>query len=348
MASKRGGLGRGLSALFGNNAAGLSPKPGDIVQAIPTDKIQPNRYQPRREFNSEALQELAESIQTYGILQPVIVRKIGNERYELIAGERRLRASKIVGLVEIPAIVRDYTDAQTSEISIIENVQRQELNVIEEALAYERLVKEFGHTKEELATKIGRSRSYIANLLRLLKLAPKVKEWISIGKLTASQARPLLAVEDEELQTTAAEMIIAEDLSVKKVEAFVKEMKVSGLIPAERPKKPPEKKVIQETTNSKPSEEEKPSTTSKTIEVGHDDYVKLVENKLAEMLGTQVKIIADNSTNQIQIDFSDDSQLLRLVRNLDRTLPNMNGKQITTKEEKIAALRKFSTEGTVF
>ena len=347
MASKRGGLGRGLSALFGNNAAGLSPKPGDVVQSIATDKIQPNRYQPRREFNPEALQELAESIKTYGILQPVIVRKIGEQNYELIAGERRLRASKIVGLAEIPAIVRDYTDAQTSEISIIENVQRQELSVIEEALAYERLIKEFGHTKDELATKIGRSRSYISNLLRLLKLAPKVKEWISIGRLTASQARPLLAVEDEELQTTAAEMIIAEDLSVKKVEAFVKEMKVSGLIPAEKPKKPPEKKSPPPEKVQSPAVEEN-STTSKTIEVAHDDYVKLVENKLAEMLGTQVKIIADNSTNQIQIDFSDDSQLLRLVRNLDRTLPNVNGKQITTKEEKIAALRKFSTEGTVF
>ena len=342
MASKRGGLGRGLSALFGNNAAGLSPKPGDIVQSIPTEKIQANRYQPRREFDPEALQDLAESIKAYGILQPVIVRKIDNEMYELIAGERRLRASKIVGLTEIPAIVRDYTDAQTSEISIIENVQRQELNVIEEALAYERLINEFGHTQDELATKIGRSRSYISHLLRLLKLAPKVKEWISVGKLSASQARPLLVIEDKELQTTAAEMVIAEDLSVKKVEAFVKEMKVSGLIPAERPKKQPEKKITPQ------EEEKKPTITSETIEVAHEDYVKLVENKLAEMLGTQVKIFADASTNRIQIDFSDDSQLLRLVRNLDKTLPNFNSSSITTKEEKIAALRKFSTEGTVY
>lgn len=341
MASKRGGLGRGLSALFGNNAAGLSPKPGDIVQAIPTDKIRANRYQPRREFDPEALNELAESIKAYGILQPVIVRKIGGEEYELIAGERRLRASKLVGLTEIPAIVRDYTDAQTSEISIIENVQRQELNVIEEALAYERLLKEFGHTQDELATKIGRSRSYITQLLRLLKLAPKVKEWISMGKLTASQARPLLVIDDEDLQTTAAEMVIAEDLSVKKVEAFVKEMKVSGLIPAERPKKQPEKKIA-------PPKEPEPEITSKTIEVAHEDYVKLVENKLAEMLGTQVKIFADESTNRIQIDFSDDSQLLRLVRNLDKNLPNFNNTSITTKEEKIAALRKFSTEGTIY
>ena len=345
MASKRGGLGRGLGALFANNS-GLTKKPGDTVQAISTEQIKPNRYQPRREFNQEALQELAESIKAYGILQPVIVREIEGGFYELIAGERRLRASKIVGLEKIPAIVRDYTDAQTSEISIIENVVRQDLSVIEEAQAYERLIKDFGHTQDELATKIGRSRSYIASTMRLLKLAPQVREWIVAGKLSASQARPLLSIEDESMQTEAASLVISEDLSVKKVEAFVKEMKVSGLIPAERKRGP--KKVQPAVQETPPPVEETTQATSTTIELPHENYVKLVEGRLAEMLGTQVKIIADESTNQIQINFADDTQLLKLVRNLDRNMPSVGNKPITTKEEKIAAIRKFSTEGIVF
>lgn len=349
MSNKRGGLGRGLGAIFGSQAAEMSKvQPKDVVREIFVSAVQPNRYQPRKEFNPDALQDLAESIKVYGILQPIIVRKLGIDSYELIAGERRLRASKLAGLEKIPAIVREYTDAQTSEISIIENVQRQDLNVIEEARAYERLIRDFGHTQEELAAKIGRSPSYISNLLRLLNLSPKVIEFISRGLLTMSQARPLLAIENEILQTKAAQMIIVEDLTVKKVETFIAEMKNSGLISGGKkssvPKVEPPEKIIKSEENISPPKEEKisPSITDKNL--GRENYVKLVENKLTEIVGAKVKIISDDSTKQIQINFSDDAQLLHIVGKLEESMPHLN-KKPSTKEEKLSALRKFSTKG---
>ena len=342
MSNKRGGLGRGLGAIFGAQAAEISKvQPKDVVREIFVSAVQPNRYQPRKEFNPDALQDLAESIKVYGILQPIIVRKLGIDSYELIAGERRLRASKLVGLEKIPAIIREYTDAQTSEISIIENVQRQDLNAIEEARAYERLIRDFGHTQEELAAKIGRSPSYISNLLRLLNLSPKVIEFISRGLLTMSQARPLLAIENEILQTKAAQMIIVEDLSVKKVESFIAEMKNAGLISGGKkssaPKVEPPEKI------SKPEEKISPSFSDKNL--GRENYVRLAEDKLTEIVGAKVKIISDDSTKQIQINFSDDAQLLQIVGKLEESMPPPNKKNLATKEEKLSALRKFSTRG---
>ena len=358
MANERGGLGRGLGAIFGTQAAEFSKlKPKDVVQEIFVSAVQPNRYQPRKEFNSDALQDLAESIKVYGILQPIIVRKLGIDSYELIAGERRLRAAKIAGLEKIPAIIREYSDAQTSEISIIENVQRQDLNVIEEAMAYDRLIRDFGHTQEELAAKIGRSRSYISNLLRLLNLTPKVIEFVSRNLLSMSQALPLLSIDDEVLQTKAAQMIIVEDLSVRKVLAFINELKNSGLIaggkkiPAvvesvsesveipEQITKPVEKVPVQHEKNIDTVPAEKKSD--------HERYVKLAENKLSEIVGTQVKIISDDSTKQIQINFADDAQLLQIVGKLEKNIPVSYEKKLSTNEEKLSALRKFSTAGKI-
>lgn len=211
------GLGRGLEALIPT----MSEQ--EVVKELLITDIVANKYQPRNEFNEEALEELAESINQYGLLQPVIVRKVLNG-YELIAGERRWRAAQKNGAKTIPAIVREYSDIETTEIALIENLQRENLNAIEEAGAYQRLVNEFGLTQEELAKKIGRSRSHIANFIRLLNLPEIVQEYVSRGTLTMGQVRPLLTLESEDLQIEAAEYIIAEDLSARDAEKLVKKL----------------------------------------------------------------------------------------------------------------------------
>ena len=208
MGSKaRGGLGKGLGALLQSHPIPDPSASLDTVQEIPVARIQANRYQPRKEFDEKALEDLKTSIQTYGVIQPILVRKLPNEEYELIAGERRLRAAKLAGVSEIPAMIREYNDAETSEIALIENIQRENLNVVEEALAYQRLMKEFQLTQEAMAEKLGRSRSHIANILRLLKLAPKVQDYLSNGSLSMGQARPLLSLESHEMQCEAASII---------------------------------------------------------------------------------------------------------------------------------------------
>ena len=394
MVAKKGGLGRGIEALLPQSQSQYEQIGAkDSVQEITTALIQPNRYQPRREFDEGALNELAESIKSYGILQPLIVRKIEDGRYELIAGERRLRASKIVGLEKVPVIIRDYTDAQMSEISIIENVQRENLNVIEEAQAYDRLIKEFGHTQEIVATKIGRSRSHISNMLRLLKLSPTVRALIAKGLLTLGQARPLLAIENEAIQVQAAEMILSEGLSVRKVEAFVNELKNSGLLQtlttnmnntAEAVKIEDKSPTSAEIIAASPAVEDVESAVSvektfselpsnsvaKSESVGNNDiipqqkdkkayksninktieapplYIKEAENKLSNILGAHVKITANKKYSRIQIDFANEEDLSRIIESFDKSLneDEFNSKSgMSTKEEKIAALRKFST-----
>ena len=362
MAIKKGGLGRGIEALLPQSQSQYSQSQ-DSVQKILTELIQPNRYQPRRDFDSDSLNELAESIKSYGILQPLIVRAIENNRYELIAGERRLRAAKIVGLEKIPVIIRNYTDAQTSEISIIENVQREDLNVIEEAQAYERLIKEFGHTQELIASKIGRSRSHIANILRLLKLSPTVRKLVEKNFLTLGQARPLLAIEDESLQVQTAEIILSEGLSARKVEAFVNEIKNSGLL--ENSNKNSEMELIENVDenefksndiDTKPASDKiidtKISEDKKTKKIVKKNiessiYIREAEDKLTEILGAKVKITQNKKSCRLQIDFVNEQDLSRIVENFNKMslmIPNKNiDATISTKEEKIAALRKFST-----
>ena len=397
MATKKGGLGRGISALLPQSQAQYEQSnSNDVVQEISLDSIQPNRYQPRREFDAGALNELAESIKSYGILQPLIVRALADGKYELIAGERRLRASKIVGLENVPVIIREYTDAQMSEISIIENVQRENLNVIEEAQAYDRLIKEFGHTQEIVAAKIGRSRSHISNMLRLLKLCPTVRALIAKGFLTLGQARPLLAIENEVIQIQAAEMILSEGLSVRKVEAFINELKKSGLldtltaninnastpavdtlsaepasvsastINSENREIDTKEKINNQPLNDKvdtvPSSdkiavtpeinEPKKIKGNKKIPAKNNDtnsiYIREAENKLTEILGAQVKITTNKKISRIQIYFATEEDLSRILESFDKSLNDVQNKPsinsaITTKEEKIAALRKFST-----
>ncbi|MDF2875674.1 MAG: spo0J, partial [Sporomusa sp.] len=229
--SKRG-LGRGLDALFGSPASVETSGETDTNEITIKD-IVPNPHQPRQEFDEEALAELAQSIKQHGVIQPVIVRKTLSG-YELVAGERRWRASQLAGLKQIPAVVRDYTDAEMMEIALIENLQRQNLNPIEEAMAFRRLMEEFGLTQEEVAQKIGRSRSMIANIVRLLNLQPEIRDFVSRGTLSMGQARPLLALEIPELQLEAAKQIVEEDLSARDSEELVRRLAA---------RRPPTKKV---------------------------------------------------------------------------------------------------------
>ena len=285
------GLGRGLEALIPT----MSEQ--EVVKELLITDIVANKYQPRNEFNEEALEELAESINQYGLLQPVIVRKVLNG-YELIAGERRWRAAQKNGAKTIPAIVREYSDIETTEIALIENLQRENLNAIEEAGAYQRLVNEFGLTQEELAKKIGRSRSHIANFIRLLNLPEIVQEYVSRGTLTMGQVRPLLTLESEDLQIEAAEYIIAEDLSARDAEKLVKKLM-----------KDPQ--VLQEELDEE--------------EYKEDIFVVEAEDILKMALGTKVKIKPGKKKSKIEIEFYSADDLDRLVEVLT------NPKTVTNK-----------------
>jgi len=275
------GLGRGLDALF---SGGKNSEEQPVVINIPTAQVSPNKFQPRRVFDQEALTELAQSITQYGILQPIVVRKVLNG-YELVAGERRLRATQQAGLQEIPATVKEYTDGEMIEIALIENIQREDLNAIEEALAYRRLMDELSLTQEEVSRKVGRSRSLIANMVRLLNLHPAVQEYVSRGTLSMGQARPLLALETAELQLEAADIIIEEDLSARGAEELVKRLS------------------------------EVPKQTKQLIKSPEDKgvFVMEAEDRLKLILGTQVKIKPGKLKSKIEIEFYSPEDFERIL-----------------------------------
>lgn len=278
------GLGRGLDALF---SSGKSSGEDSIVINISISQVTPNKFQPRRIFDEEALIELTSSIQQHGVLQPIIVRKKLNS-YELVSGERRWRASQKAGLLEIPAIIKEYTDGEMTEIALIENIQREDLNAIEEGLAYRRLMDEFKLTQEEVARRIGRSRSVVANMVRLLNLHPSVQEYVSRGTLSMGQSRPLLALETLEQQLTAAEIIIKDGLSARDAEELVKKM-------TEQPKQLKNQAKVQE-------------------EKGF--FVIEAEDRLKMLLGTQVKIKSGKLKSKIEIDFYSTEDLDRIIEAL--------------------------------
>ena len=319
MTAKKGGLGgqgKGLGALLGQKK--LVPEK-DKVQEIAIDRIQANRYQPRQDFEETALDELKSSIQRYGVLQPLLVRKVSDAGdYELIAGERRLRAAKLAGLKAVPAMVRSYNDAETSEIAIIENIQRENLNAIEEARAYGRLIHEFGLTQEELAGKVGRSRPYIANSLRLLKLDEKVQGYLVDGVLTMGQVRPLVSLADPALQRTAAAYIEEHQLPARACEALVQHL-------LENPD------YLRAKTEKKPDPEKQ------------DVYLRDAQENLSAFFGTQVKIVPGKRKGRIQIDYYNEDDLNRIL-DLLRAGGNAGGGD-AEKQRKIEALRQFSVKG---
>lgn len=325
--SKTGGLGRGLGALgLGKDALALptdpppeektenAAAPAGIPAELSIDVIQPNRFQPRREFDEAALEELRESIAQHGILQPVTVRDIGAGKYELIAGERRLRAAKMAGLTTVPAIFRTANDAEMAEMALIENLQREDLNPIEEAHAYQRLLTEFKLSQEQLARRVARSRSAIANSVRLLRLAKEVQAFIANGVLTMGQARPLLALEPAALQREAAEYIQEHELSARGVEALVKRLAKD---PNALKKSAP------------PKTEKKP-----------DIFVREAEERLTRSLGTKVRIQTgrEEGKGRLEISYFSAEDLERLLSLLTTSADG------AAKEDKRAALRAFSTQ----
>lgn len=271
------GLGKGLSALITSNMVEES----DQVTEAWLGDIRPNPYQPRKEFAAEAIQELAESIKEHGIIQPLIVRK-SIKGYELVAGERRLRAAKEVGLQKVPVVIKQYSDQQLMEIALIENLQRENLNPIEEAEAYEKLMGHYDCTQDELAKKIGKSRPHVANILRLLQLPIKIREMVAAGRLSMGHARALLPIDNENLQWQIASDVVKKGLSVRQLEELVKALNVS-----------------RETKTKKPVKKEK--------------TLVQMEERLRTYFGTSVRINKGAKKGKIEIEFYSGDDLQRIL-----------------------------------
>ena len=290
METKRKALGKGLEQLFSNERIDFDnfekglveeAKPNEIVE-ISLDEIRSNPYQPRKIFDEEALNELAESIKEHGIVQPIIVKK-SIKGYELVAGERRTKASRIAGLKTIPAIIKNFNDQEMMEIALIENIQRENLNPIEEAMAYDNILKSSNMTQDELAKKFGKSRSYITNILGLLKLPETTKKYVEENKLTMSHARELSKLEDEEQIDRLADKIITEGLNVRTIENIARDEALPKINP-------------QHTT--------KVSDSNKYI---------IYENALREKTGTRAKI----GNKKIEIPFNSTQELERILESLN-------------------------------
>lgn len=294
MAGKRG-LGAGIDTLIPKRQETEQNSKIDVmtvvkeVDTIDINKIEPNHSQPRKNFNEDALQELADSIKQFGLLQPILVQE-RKDYYEIIAGERRWRAAKIAGLKEIPVIIRNYSDQEIVEISLIENIQREDLNPIEEAQAYKRLLEEFHLKQDEVAERVSKSRTAVTNSMRLLKLCDGVQQMIIDDMLSTGHARALIPIEDQEMQLQLAQKIFDEKLSVREVEKLVK-----GILKPEKEKLKKEEK-------------------QQTIQYIYQD----IENKLKEKFSRKVEISSKgkNGSGKIEIEFYSNDDLDRLVETL--------------------------------
>lgn len=282
MSKKR--LGKGLSALINNDDNVDQSR----VEEIFVDQIEANPFQPRSTFDEDALNELADSIKEKGVIQPITVRKVKAEKYQIVAGERRWRASKLVGLKKIPAVIRNFDDQEMLEIALIENIQREDLNPVEEAKAYKEMLNNFEITQEDLAKRVGKSRSNVSNMIRLLKLADKVKNHLSRGTITIGHARALLALDEDTAQVAACENIIIQDLTVRETENYVDKLKN----PLKNNEKKKEKKEL-------------PA-------VWKDAAAKLEKN-----LGTKVKIKQRKKNNLLTIELKSVDKLNELLEKLN-------------------------------
>jgi len=284
--AKQRGLGKGLDALFSDNSVeDLGTPPSPVTLRL--TEIEPNREQPRKTFDQKALDELAESIKKNGVLQPLLVRPLSDGSYQLVAGERRWRASRIAGLTEVPVIIKEMTDEQAMEIALIENLQREDLNPIEEAEGLQLLISRYNLTQDEAAARVGRSRPAVANSLRLLKLPDEILEMTKTGDISAGHARALLGFSSKEEMMQTAKEIKDKDLSVREIE-----------------------KRIQD--SHKP--EKKSARKKKTADVFYSE----AELALSNSLGRKVKVIKGRKGGHLEIDFFDKDDLKKLAQELDR------------------------------
>ncbi len=279
MAKKNSGLGRGLDAIFlDNSIAEENANTEEGVKGIKISLIDPKRDQPRKYFDKEALEELASSISEHGLLQPILVREYGDGRYQIIAGERRFRASKLAGLTEIPALVVEKDDATAAQLALIENIQREDLNPLEEAMAYKALAEEYHMTQEELSQKIGKSRSAIANTIRLLELPDEILTLVASGELSAGHARTLLGLNDRDNMILLAQKAVEEDLSVRVLEELVKKWN-------------------------------KPVKEKEEEEIPFVDYFRELEIRVQSHLGRKVKIEGKGRKKTITLSYEDNEDL---------------------------------------
>lgn len=280
MAPRKGGLGKGLDALFIDNTTDNGPV------TLRISEIEPNRGQPRKEFEESALADLADSIREHGVLQPLLVRPLPSGGYQLVAGERRWRASRMAGLSEVPVVIRELSDHETMELALIENLQRQDLNPMEEALGYQSLMEEYQMTQEQVARAIGKSRPAVANSLRLLALPQPVVRLIEEGKLSAGHGRALLALESETAIVEAAQLAVQKQLSVREMEKLAQSA----------PK------------NSSPA--------GKNAKQEKDSYYTELSLALTQTLGRQVSITARGKNQKLSVEFFDKDDLSALAKRL--------------------------------
>ena len=278
---KKLALGKGLSALIPNES--FNTDNNNSTLSISINKIKSDKAQPRKSFDSEKIAELTESIKTHGIIQPLILRKIDNDQYIIVAGERRWRAAKIAGLKEVPSIIMDLTESEILEISLIENIQRQDLNPIEEAIAYKKLIDDFKMTHEELSKRIGKSRTSITNTMRLINLDDRVQQYIIEGVISEGHGRALLGIKDFEIQYELAQQVIDEKLSVRELEKIIR-------------------RIIEPNNRN---------TNSSKQEL--NPYYKEIKNQLQNYFGTKVNISNKNNKGKIEIEYYSEDDLQRIL-----------------------------------
>lgn len=281
------GLGMGLDALFAANA--YDDEPESELLIVPLNRVEPREDQPRQYFDPQALEELADSIRQYGLIQPITVRKLDNGFYQIIAGERRWRAARLAELQEVPVRVIEADDRRTAELALVENLQREDLNPIEEAKGYKSLMQDYGLTQEETARSVGRSRPAIANSLRLLSLSAPVMSLVEKGELSAGHARALIPIENERVQLETAQEVVKKNLSVRKTE------RIAAKLCRPEPEKAPQDSSV------------------------HVDYAAELSEELSRQLGRRVHLVENRAGGRIELDFygaEDREKLIEQLRNL--------------------------------